>query len=101
MLRLALKVPGTTLAVLELPDNRNIQAWVLGCRNYPGDRDVGIGTKLWKTGMDRVYLPFYRSFMIKDQGETTQYNNSARYRLQVHDDSQQHAVASEHHFSAL
>ena len=39
------------------------------CRNYPRDRDVGIGTKLWKAGMDRVYLPFYRSFMIKDQGE--------------------------------
>ncbi|CAL5220530.1 g2563 [Coccomyxa viridis] len=36
--------------------------------NYPKDRDVGIGTKLWKTGMDRVYLPFYRSFMVKDQG---------------------------------
>ena len=38
------------------------------CRNYPKDRDVGLGTKLWKTGMDRVYLPFYRSFMVKDQG---------------------------------
>ena len=30
---------------------------------------MGLGTKLWKTGMDRVYLPFYRSFMIKDQGK--------------------------------
>ncbi|CAK0783545.1 hypothetical protein CVIRNUC_006744 [Coccomyxa viridis] len=36
--------------------------------NYPGDRDVGFGTKAWKTGMDRIYLPFYRSFMIKDKG---------------------------------
>jgi len=41
----------------------------MACRNYPKDRDVGFGTKLWKTGMDRVYLPFYRSLMIKDQGE--------------------------------
>ncbi len=41
----------------------------LACRNYPGDRDVGFGTKAWKTGMDRIYLPFYRSFMIKDKGE--------------------------------
>ena len=41
----------------------------MACRNYPKDRDVGFGTKLWKTGMDGVYLPFYRSLMIKDQGE--------------------------------
>lgn len=29
---------------------------------------MGFGTRLWKAGMDQVYLPFYRSFMIKDQG---------------------------------
>ncbi len=34
--------------------------------NYPGDAPAG--TQLWKFGMDRVYLPFYRTFMIKDKG---------------------------------
>ncbi len=26
-------------------------------------------TQAWKFGMDRIYGPFYRSFMIKDRGE--------------------------------
>mmetsp|Transcript_12718 Transcript_12718/g.25146 ORF Transcript_12718/g.25146 Transcript_12718/m.25146 type:complete len:103 (+) Transcript_12718:566-874(+) len=30
--------------------------------NYP-KRDVPKGTRLWKFGMDRVYGPFYRTFM--------------------------------------
>ncbi|BDA49772.1 hypothetical protein COCOBI_14-3920 [Coccomyxa sp. Obi] len=35
--------------------------------NYPNQAPGG--TKLWKFGMDRVYLPFYRRFMISDKGE--------------------------------
>ncbi|KAK9839790.1 hypothetical protein WJX81_002018 [Elliptochloris bilobata] len=34
--------------------------------NYPSVAPGG--TKLWKFGMDQVYLRFYRSFMIKDKG---------------------------------
>ena len=33
--------------------------------NYPAD--VPMGTKLWKFGMDKVFRPFYFSFMIKDR----------------------------------
>jgi glyoxylase-like metal-dependent hydrolase (beta-lactamase superfamily II) len=42
--------------------------------NYP-ETDVGevdarvaipLGTKAWKFGMDRVYLPFYRKAMVRD-----------------------------------
>lgn len=32
--------------------------------NYPAN-DVPAGTWLWKQGMDKVYLPFYKTFMIK------------------------------------
>ena len=40
--------------------------------NYPADADevgweggdVPLGTKAWKFGMDKVYLPFYRRFMV-------------------------------------
>ena len=35
--------------------------------NYPGS-GTPRGTQAWKFGMDRVYLPFYKSFMIKDKG---------------------------------
>ncbi len=35
--------------------------------NYPR-QGTSTGTKLWKFGMDRVYAPFYRNFMIKDKG---------------------------------
>mmetsp|Transcript_20638 Transcript_20638/g.29858 ORF Transcript_20638/g.29858 Transcript_20638/m.29858 type:complete len:215 (-) Transcript_20638:144-788(-) len=34
--------------------------------NYPSNDNVPALTKLWKFGMDQVYLPFYRNFMIKD-----------------------------------
>lgn len=67
----------TTLPMHDPSDRQHVQGGVLGCRNYPHDRDVGFGTKLWKTGMDRVYLPFYRSFMIKDQGEAWQSSSPA------------------------
>ncbi|EIE18708.1 hypothetical protein COCSUDRAFT_20322 [Coccomyxa subellipsoidea C-169] len=39
----------------------------LKCLNYPSQ--VPGGTKLFKFGMDRIYLPVYRNFMIKEKGE--------------------------------
>ena len=36
--------------------------------NYPGS-GTPKGTQAWKFGMDRVYLPFYKNFMIKDKGD--------------------------------
>ena len=57
-------------ALYDIPGHtHDVSDGQLACRNYPVDRDVGFGTKAWKTGMDRIYLPFYRSFMIKDKGE--------------------------------
>ena len=38
--------------------------------NYP-DRGTQLGTQAWKFGMDRVYGPFYRSFMIREKGESS------------------------------
>ena len=38
--------------------------------DYPGS-GTPKGTQAWKFGMDRVYLPFYKRFMIKDKGLTT------------------------------
>lgn len=35
--------------------------------NYP-KTGTNRGTQAWKFGMDRVYLPFYTKFMIKDKG---------------------------------
>lgn len=35
--------------------------------NYPG-QGTQLGTQAWKFGMDRVYAPFYRSFMIREKG---------------------------------
>ena len=35
--------------------------------NYPGS-GTPKGTQAWKFGMDKVYLPFYKKFMIKDKG---------------------------------
>ena len=35
--------------------------------NYPdGKETLPLGTKAWKFGMDRVYLPFYRKAMVTD-----------------------------------
>ncbi|CAM9785945.1 unnamed protein product [Laminaria digitata] len=33
--------------------------------NYP--RNVPRGTRAWKWGMDKVYLPFYKRFMVTDK----------------------------------
>ena len=30
--------------------------------------NLAIGTRAWKFGMDRIYLPFYRTFMIREKG---------------------------------
>jgi len=41
--------------------------------DYTGDTlpaiEVPLGTKLWKAGMDKVYLPFYKNFMVGREGE--------------------------------
>lgn len=34
--------------------------------NYP-QRGTQFGTQAWKLGMDRIYGPFYRSFMIREK----------------------------------
>lgn len=36
---------------------------------------VPIGTKLWKFGMDKIYLPFYKNIMIKDKDKYNQIVN--------------------------
>ncbi|CBJ26449.1 conserved hypothetical protein [Ectocarpus siliculosus] len=33
--------------------------------NYPR-KEVPLGTRVWKWGMDKVYLPFYKKFMVTD-----------------------------------
>ena len=33
------------------------------------DVEVPTGTTLWKTGMDKIYLPFYKRFMVGKRGE--------------------------------
>ena len=53
-----LHIPTGTLVVTDL-------FW-----NYPA-KDVPFGTWLWKQGMDRIYLPFYNTFMIKNKGKKT------------------------------
>ena len=47
------------------------------CSNVPPSESsdievkVPLGTKLWKLGMDKVYLPFYKNFMIR--GKVDEY----------------------------
>jgi hypothetical protein len=33
----------------------------------PSVSSVPVGSKLWKKGMDKIYLPFYKKFMVKDR----------------------------------
>ncbi|KAL3912620.1 MAG: hypothetical protein SGARI_001061 [Bacillariaceae sp.] len=33
----------------------------------PSVNGIPIGSRLWKQGMDKVYLPFYKNFMVKNQ----------------------------------
>lgn len=35
--------------------------------SYP--TETPFGTKIWKWGMDKVYLPFYKRFMVTDRGQ--------------------------------
>jgi hypothetical protein len=39
-----------------------------GSNTFP-DIKVPFGSLLWKFGMDKIYLPFYKRFMVKDQFE--------------------------------
>ena len=32
----------------------------------PSVDGIPIGSRLWKQGMDKIYLPFYKKFMVKD-----------------------------------
>lgn len=35
--------------------------------NYPS-AGTSLGTRAWKFGMDAIYGPFYKAFMIHDRG---------------------------------
>ena len=48
--------------------------------NYPST-GVGNRVKLWKFGMDRVYLPFYKRFMIADKGVFDTFDIGSASRL--------------------
>ena len=39
---------------------------------------IPIGSRLWKFGMDRIYKPFYKNFMIQDR---TEYERMAEQLL--------------------
>jgi hypothetical protein len=45
-----------------LPDV-NVQNWELA----PPVSTIPVGSRLWKKGMDSIYLPFYKNFMIKNR----------------------------------
>lgn len=74
----ACSVPWRLLGLMESPF---ISVWlqVLFCHapseslfvtdffwNYP-EAGLPLGSALWKLGMDRVYLPFYTTFMVRDK----------------------------------
>mmetsp|Transcript_15897 Transcript_15897/g.38970 ORF Transcript_15897/g.38970 Transcript_15897/m.38970 type:complete len:151 (+) Transcript_15897:707-1159(+) len=44
----------------------------------PSVESIPLGSKLWKFGMDKIYLPFYKNFMIKDE---TKYNEVSKVIL--------------------
>jgi hypothetical protein len=33
----------------------------------PSVPSIPLGTRLWKQGMDKIYLPFYKTFMVKNR----------------------------------
>jgi len=35
--------------------------------NYPDSNEIPFGTKVWKFGMDKVYLPFYKRLMVTNR----------------------------------
>ena len=48
----------------------------------PSVPGVPLGSRLWKQGMDKVYLPFYKNFMVKDQ---SYYNEVKKILLEEWD----------------
>ena len=46
-------------------------AWELA----PPVDGIPIGSKLWKLGMDKIYGPFYKKFMVKDRSKYDAMNN--------------------------
>ena len=35
--------------------------------NYPGEEDLPFGTRAWKFGMDKVYVPVYHKLMLTNK----------------------------------
>ena len=60
----------SSVSLLSLGLPLNTYQHLLLRRNYPDHYPEGTSgnVKIWKFGMDRVYLPFYRRFMIGDKG---------------------------------
>jgi hypothetical protein len=46
-----------------MPGYQDSAPWELA----PSVDDIPWGSRLWKQGMDRIYLPFYRTFMVTDE----------------------------------
>lgn len=46
-----------------LPDDDGTRDWELA----PPVSSIPIGSRLWKKGMDNIFLPFYKNFMVKDR----------------------------------
>jgi len=44
----------------------------------PSVDSIPLGTQLWKQAMDKIYLPFYKNFMVKDR---TKYNEIVKVLL--------------------
>ena len=60
--------------------------------NYP-KTGTNKGTQAWKFGMDRVYLPFYKRFMIKDKGAFKSIYKHICLIASEHDVSVEHFTA--------
>lgn len=67
-------VPSKTLMTTDLywnyPTSDGIPNSHLGGSEWelaPAMDSIPLGSQLWKFGMDKVYLPFYKKFMVKDR----------------------------------
>ena len=67
--------PSKTLMTTDLywnyPDPNGVPNSHLGGNEWelaPSVDSIPLGSRLWKKGMDKVYLPFYKNFMVKDKG---------------------------------
>jgi hypothetical protein len=69
-------VPSKTLMTTDLywnyPTSDGVPNSHLGGSEWelaPSVESVPFGSQLWKKGMDKVYLPFYKNFMVKDRSK--------------------------------